>query len=131
VGWIKVRPTCGSDHPHLKRDARGLGIADGRVVAGIGKRHDKISFDPALPGQDLAHLLAALIDIDPEDIAVWPGKVDMLEDAEASALRRPGKERAQPLTVDDQHFAGLNIPHICGLHQIERAGLRGYDIAVL
>ena len=71
-----------ADHPHLKGDAAGRGVAQGGVGAGVGKGHHQVGLQGVLPGQGGAQALAHQIDALPEDLAVRPGEIDEFEDAE-------------------------------------------------
>ena len=73
-----------------------------------------------------AHLVHALA----EHVAVGPREVHVLEDAVRERRGRKRLERPQPVGADDQHLARLDVAHVGGADQIERAGLRADDAGV-
>ena len=71
--------------------------------------------------------LAALLDHAAEDEAVRPGEIDVLENAVLQRLFRRKAQRFHPRARDAKHFAGLDVAHVCGADQIERAGFRRHN----
>ena len=120
-----------ADDADLERHARFLGIAQGRVVARVGKGHHQVGLYRGLPGQLPAVGLAHGIDVFAEKGAVRPGKIDKLEDAEGPGAFLVGVEAANPVVVDDHDLAGVQLAHKGGLHQVQGAGLGCQHIAAV
>src|SRR5947207_434743 len=75
------------------------------------------------PGPGLVHALA-------EELGVWSGEVDELEDAQ----RRGGRSEPagpEPARVDDDQLAGLDLPDERRSDDVERTGLGGERVALL
>ncbi len=120
-----------ADHAHLKGNAAFLGVPEGGVVAGIGKGHDQVHIGPVFPGQTVAQPFAAEIDVLAENLTVRPGEVDQFEDAMGRLHLGERHQAVQAGLVDDDDLPGLDIPDICGAHQIKGAGLGGDDPAAV
>ncbi len=79
----------------------------------------------ALARQLAAELLPHLVDVAPEDLAVGTREVDVLEHAVVRlGAAANGRTDSRPFAlVDDDDLAGLDLAHVGGVDQIERAGL--------
>ena len=113
-----------ADDAELEGDAARFGIADRRRHAGIGNRHHDVGGHRAFAGELDADPLAHVVDVRALDGRIGPGEVDVLEDAEALRDLGEGLDRAQPLLVDDDDLARLDVAHELGADDVERAGLR-------
>src|SRR6478609_2137624 len=75
-----------ANESHFERNAGFERVAERGAVAAIGDRNDDIGFNWEFPGEFFAHLDANLIDIAIGDGAVWPSKINVLEDTKGAAL---------------------------------------------
>ena len=119
-----------ADQAEPHRDARLLGVADRGADARVGDRHDDVGVDGRLARQLPAELGADLVDAAAEHVAVGAREVDVLEDAVRERLRRERLERPDRRAADDQHLARLDVAHVGGADEVERAGLRADDHGV-
>ena len=127
---MKVRPDIVvADDAELEGNA-GLGrIADGRGHARIGHRDHHIGGHARLAGELGADALARLIDAGALDDAVGPGEVDVFEDAEAARRGGEGAQRMDAGAVEHDELARLDVADELGADDVQRAGLRGQDMA--
>src|SRR6202035_557602 len=86
-----------ADDAELERQSRFLRIADRRRHARIRHRHDDIRIDMAFARQFPADALARLVDAVAIHHAVWPGEIDVLEDAKPLRLAGERLEAVQSL----------------------------------
>src|SRR5271155_4424209 len=84
------------------------------------------------PGQFATHCHPDLVNITVGDVAVGPGEIDVLENAE-SALALFGKslETARAVLVNHDDFPRLDIANVLGRNQVERARFAGQDISAV
>src|SRR5205807_2270302 len=75
-------------------------------------------------GEQAAQHFAAPVYGAAEDQAVWPRKIDVLENAVLVRLGQREADRLEPGPRDAHHLARLDLAHVLGAQQIERAGLR-------
>ena len=95
--------------------------------AGVGHGDDDVGLGRRLGRQPLAHPDARGVEADAVHPRVGPREVDELEDAErrAAALAHRLRLRdARPVMVEDRHLAGLDVAHVAGADDVERARLR-------
>ena len=83
-----------------------------------------------LDGELAAELPPGAVHRLPEDPTVGAGEVDELEHAAAHRLGSERRERLDHAAGDAHEFAGLQLAHHRGAHQVERARLRGDHDAV-
>ena len=91
-------------------DAAGLRVADGRGRAGLRHRDDQVGVRRPLGRELAADLFPRGLQAAARDRGVRPGEVDVLEQA---AARGRGREpvRPDPVLVDGDHLAGLDLAH--------------------
>ena len=95
--------------------------------AGVGHGDDDVGLGRRLGREPLAHPDARGVEADAVHPRVGPREVDELEDAErrAAALAHRLRLRdARPVVVEDRHLAGLDVAHVAGADDVERARLR-------
>ena len=111
-------------------DAAGFGVAHRGPVAGVGDRNNEVGGDGMFAGERAAEVGADLGDVAAHDVAVGPGKVHVLEDAESVRLLRagPGVDGVEAVLVDEDDFAGGDVADELGLDEVEGAGLTGEDV---
>ena len=123
----RAADVVGADEPHRERDPGALGVADRRGDARVRHRDDEVRRDRVLLRELLAERVAHLVDRLAEEHRVRPREVDVLEDAAAEArrgrLRREEPLAAEPVAVDDDELAGLDLAHVLRLDEVERGGL--------
>ena len=120
-----------ADQTELEGNARFLGVAQGGRDARIGNRNHHVRVGRSFTGQPAAHPVAGSVDTGPEDPAVGPAEIDLLEDAEGVA-RRVGLPNGMERTVlDSQDLARFHVTQIACPDQVEGAGLGGDDVRFL
>ena len=112
-----------ADDAVFEGDAGALRIADGRGHAGIGNGDDDVGVGRSLARQLPAHLFAHFVDRAAADDGVWPGEIDVFEDAEPRRIFRHEAVALEPLAGDHHHLAVLDLAHEIGADDVERAGL--------
>ena len=98
-----------------------------RAHARVGDRHDDVRIDRRLAREHAAEIGAGLVDALAEDVAVGPREVHVLEDAVRQLRYGEGPVRLHAVGADHQHLAGLDVAHVVGANQIERARLGADD----
>src|SRR5690606_36186559 len=116
-----------ADDAKLERNAALGRIADGGRHAGIRHRDDDIGFQRVLARQFGADPLARLVDAAALDLRVRPREIDVFEDAEAPSHPGEGEVAVEPVTVDDDQLARLDIAYKLGAEDVQRTGLGGED----
>ncbi len=116
--------------PLAERDARGLGIADGRGGSGFRGGDDEVCVNRVLLGQLAAHLGPCGVDVLAVELAVGTREVDVFEDA-ASLARFGEAVRTQTVFVDGDELTGFDVADELSTDDVECRGLRGHDPAVL
>ena len=99
-------------------------IADGRRHARVRHGHDDVSLSGMLKGQALAHLVTRLVDGLAVDQRIGSRKIDVLEDTHRVLMFGQRMRRVQPLLIDHNHLARLNVAYVASVDQIKRAGFR-------
>ena len=131
LGWMKVRPTYAfltRPDPYGMPDSSAYPIAPG--VPGLRGRDHEVGLDRVLAGQPAADLDAGGVDPLAGDLGVRAGQVDELEQAALGVrLGEPG--RAQPVLVDRDDLARLDLPDEAGADDVEGGGLAGDHPAAL
>ena len=112
-----------ADEPHAQRQPRLLGEADRRAHAGVGDGHDDVGVDRVFAGEHAAEFRPHLVDTAAEHVAVGPREIDVLEHALGQRSGGNGLMERRPL-ADDEDLARLDVAHVRGADQIERAGFR-------
>ena len=107
-------------------DAAFQGVAHGRLQAAVRYAADQIRLHGVLPGQHAAHVQPRLVDAEPVQHRVRPGKVHVFKDAQA--VGRPQADFAvDHFAVFDEHrLAGLDVPHKAEAAAVQGAALRGH-----
>ena len=118
------------DEALTERDAGLLRVANSRRHARLGHADDEVGVDGVLAGQGPAHLDARLVHDPAADDGVGPGEVDVLEDAPLG-LRLGEPVRAQPVLVDGDELAGLDLADDGRADRLQRGRLGGDDPAAL
>ena len=90
-----------ADQSKFKLDSRFLGEPDGCRHPRIRYWHDNISSHGLFLGEILPQQVTALIDRAPKYHAIWPGKIDVLEDTIGVLEGRENLARLQPLIGED------------------------------
>ena len=108
-------------------DSKFFREAQRGVDAGIGHRNHDVGLDRVKARQFASHVHARPADRDAAQAAVGAGEVDVLKDAEGLARGCEGEFRADSLTVDHDHFPGLEVPDELRADQVECAGLGRED----
>src|SRR5439155_25108950 len=93
------------DEPFAERDAAPAGIADGGGYRAVRHWNHHVGHGRALAGKGLAHTLACRIDRGASKIARDRREVDMLEDAQTTAVRGEVGDRHRAGVVDPQHLS--------------------------
>ncbi|GAB3995045.1 hypothetical protein GCM10029992_11220 [Glycomyces albus] len=109
-------------------DAGGLGVADSGRDARLGDADDQVGVDRVLLGESAADLDASGVDAAPGQFRVGTGQVDVFEQA-ALRLGRGEAGRAQPVLVDGDHLAGLDLADEVRADGVERGRLTGHGPA--
>src|SRR5690606_23734836 len=111
--WLDERaPDVGVLHEAVaERDARLLGVADGRRGAGLRHRDDEVGLDRRRTRELAADLLAHAEDALLGDRGVGSREVDVLENA-ALGLGRREARTAQAVLVDRDELAGLDLADV-------------------
>ena len=112
-----------------ERNARGLGIAQGRRHAGVGHAEHEVGLHGRLVGQNAAHGAASLVDRLPVKHGVRPGEVHVFEDAGGPRARRHGLLAGHALGGEAHHLAGFHVAHVLGTDDVEAAGFRRHHPA--
>jgi hypothetical protein len=112
------------------RDAAGLGVADGGRGAGLRGRYHQVGLGRGLGGEPAAHLDPGEVDAAPGDVGVGAGEVDVLEDAAARLCFREARG-TEPVLVDGDQLARLDLTDDGGADDVEGGGLGGHDPAAL
>ena len=91
-------------------------VALGRRQPRVGHPDDHVGRHGGLLGQQLAHAHAGAVQLLAVQAAVGTGQVDELEQAQLGLdlLGRPGPEALAAVGADDEHLAGLDLPHEVG-----------------
>ncbi len=111
-------------------DAGGLRVADGGRGAGFRGRYDQVGLDRGFLRELAAHLHAGEVHIAAGDVGVRAGQVHVLEDT-ALGLRFRESRGAQPVLVDGDELARLDLAHVARTADVQGSGLRGDDPAAL
>ena len=120
-----------ADDAELVGNAGFLRVTDRRRHAGIRHRDDHVGRGGRLAREFDAAGFAHVVDAAAADDRVRPGEIDVLEDA------RPRRQLAERLfrmgavLVEDENFAVLDVAHVLGADDVERAGLGGEDRAAV
>ena len=117
-----------ADEPPLVGQARLLGVAERGPDPAVGDRHHDVGVGGRLSGELAAEGQAGGEHVPPEDLAVGPREVDVLEDALTDGLGRERTEGAQAVAVDHQQLARLDVPHVLGVDEVEGARLGADDV---
>ena len=120
-----------ADDAELVGDARLLGIADRRRHAGIRHRHDHVGRRRRLAREFGAHGLAHVVDVAAADDRIRPREIDVFEDAGPRRHRRERLVRLRAVLVEHDDLAVLDVAHVFGADDVERAGFRGEDRAAV
>ena len=115
---------------HLIRDAAFLGIAHGGAQAGFRDAHDHVSLHGALPVQTPAGLLAVRMDIAAVDVAVRTGEIDVFHRAHPMLLDAGIPVGPDPLVVQADDFARIDVTDELRAHDLKGAGFAGDHPAV-
>ena len=109
-------------------DPGGLRVADRGRGAGLRGGHHEVSVHRVLLREPAPHLHAGLVHRAAVDGGVRAREVHVLEDAPGGrGLRETA--RAQPVLVDRDELAGLDLAHQGGAHDVQRGGLGGHHPA--
>src|SRR5262245_29258876 len=119
-----------ADQPHLVRRAGLFGVAERRARTRVRDGNDDVGLDRVLARELPPHRLAHGVDVLAPEDRVGPGEVDVLEHAVQPLGRREGPHGAGAGVRDDQDLAWLDVPLALGLHEVERARLRGDHVRV-
>ena len=117
-----------ANHAHFKRNSGSLGVTEGGICSGVGKRHDQVGSYRGFSGELATVLFSGQIDIFAENGAVRTGKIDEFKDAKRFAGRGLRPDAFYAVFADDNDFAGIDFPHEFGLYQVQRTGFRGQYI---
>ena len=107
--------------------SRLLRVSNRRTHARVGDGHDDVGAGRRFARQNAAEVGADLVHAAAEDVAVRPREVDVLEHAVRERLRGKGLDRSQPAVADHEQLARLDVTHVGGAEQVERACLRADD----
>ena len=66
----------------------------------------------------------------PEDNAIRPREVDVLEDALAGLFSGERTHRTEPVLIDDHELPGLDLPDIRRVDQVQGTGLGAQNVAI-
>ena len=116
-----------ADEAELEGDPGLFRVAQRRRVRGVGDGEDAVRLHRVLPGELAAELAPGLVHAAAPDAGVGPGEVDQLEEARRRSLRRQGPHLLHLAVPDPEHLARLDVPHVLGADDVQRAGLRGHD----
>ena len=102
-------------------DASAYPTAAHTPESGIG--HDHVGLDRRLARQPAAEVGAHLVDALAEHVAVGTREIDVLEHALRRGRRRIRLHRLQAVPAGDDDLARLDVAHVGGADQVERARL--------
>ena len=102
-----------------------MGVADGRVQAGVRHPDDRIGFHGMLLGKKGPGSLAGEADAAAVQDRIGPGKIDVLEDAHVPRGRPAvGAVGMQAFRVCGHDLTGLDVPDEGGADCVQRAAFR-------
>ena len=111
-----------ADQPEAQRNLGLFRIANRRADTRVGNRHDHVGVDAGFARQLAAEIGAHFVDALAEHFAVGPREIHVLEDAVRQRRVRERLDRSQAMRADDQDLARLDVAHVGGADQVERAG---------
>ena len=120
-----------ADDAELVGDAGFLRVADRRRHAGIGDRDDHVGGGGRLARELRAGRLAHVVDAAAADDRIRPREIDVFEDAGPRRHRQERLVRMRAVLVEDQNLAVVDVAHILGADDVERAGLGREDRAAV
>src|SRR5439155_25612049 len=101
-------------------------VAQGGAIAAVWHRHDHIRLKWILTRELASHLDAHFVNVAIINRAVRAREIDIFENAKSPALMlRKCLDASQPIFVDDDDFARLDIADELRMNQIKRAGFAG------
>ena len=91
------------------------------IVPRVGHWHDNVRLHWEFPSELAPHFGAHFADVLASDNAVRARKIYILKHAKGRFLIGEWPLRTQPIFIDDQYFARLDLPDELGMNQIECA----------
>ena len=119
------------DQPHFIGDAAGLRVTDRGRKARIGHADHHVGVGRSLLEKEPARLLAEGVDVATFDVAVGAREIDVLHGAHAVALVHRIVAAADAVAVERDDLARIDVAHELCAHDVQRAGLRADDPAVV
>ena len=106
-------------------------VSAGRGVARVGDGDHQVGTGcRGLTGQYLPHPAAGGLERGAVHLRVRAGEVDVLEDAERLALALDQHPGADAVLADRDQLAGLDVAHVLGADDVQRAGLAGHAVVL-
>ena len=112
-----------SHQPECKREPRLARVAQGRIHARVGHRHDHVRRGGVFPRQARPESLARGRHALSEDERIGTREVDMFEDARGESGKRETL-RGETLARQPDDLSRLDVALVARLDQVERACLR-------
>ena len=120
-----------ADKGGVIRNPELFGEAERGVDARVGYRDHDIGLDRVESCQFPAHIDASLADGHAAQAAVRAREIDVLKDTKGLSAFGKGKLRADPLVIDHNDLARLDIANEGGTDQVEGASLGGEDPTII
>src|SRR5450755_3547166 len=98
-----------ANQAHAERNSRFRRIANRGRYARIRYRHDNVRIHRVFLREQAPQPFPRFIDWTPEDHAVWPGKINMLENTKLVLLLRGKTNGFDPAARNSHHFARLDF----------------------
>ena len=117
------------DDTHFQRDAAPFGIADGGAQAGVRDAEDHVGLHGVLLVEDPSGFFPEGVDIDPFDVAVGTGEIDVFHRAEGVAAEPGPAAGPEARGIGRNQFAGLYIADIPCPDGAQGAGFAAEDKA--
>ena len=111
------------DECHFKGQAGFKRVTESGAIAAVRHGYNQVCRAREFAGKLAPHLDARLVNVPVGDRAVWPGEVDILEDAEGAAfVVRKSLDASDAALVDDDNLARLDVADELGVNKVEGAG---------
>src|SRR5690606_13215976 len=118
------------DQPQLERDAARLAVAERGRVRRVRNAEDAVRVRRLLDREPAPERSPRAVHARAEDVRVRTREIDQLEDARRRLRRRDQPaERSDDVALDLQDLARLEVAHVLGADQVERARLARDDVA--